>query len=281
MTVVVTWYRKKLDEVWCASDSRITSGLVVATDSGPKILPIPILTHESVDGGPPWKPCEQFTLGFAYAGSTLSAVSTHALGSACTQTLARNKPDTPPPTVRGVADLFRKVAEHYIRDISSRMVGSQVDLTLYLFYAHIFGFCRVSKQYKLFLLQPELSTNSFSMKLMELDLQMSSPGDGVQVYPLGSGAEKIVGIMEELTKAGKVTGPVPALYEMLKRNTAPDVGGYFQCGVANRSGFTLRPIINIGGSLDRHVTFLGFSISEAGDLDDHHIGYAAFRPDLF
>jgi hypothetical protein len=91
MTVVVAWYRKQTWEIWCAADSRISFEGAIATDSGPKILPIPVVTYQSETDPPNWTPYNQFNLGFANAGSILSAVSTHALASACTQNLACNK----------------------------------------------------------------------------------------------------------------------------------------------------------------------------------------------
>jgi hypothetical protein len=273
MTVLVTWYRKKFDQVWCMADTRISGRDGIATDGGPKILPIPITTHLNVSGSG-WAPHQQFSLGFAYAGSTLSAVSTHALASACTQSLACSKPDIGPPSVKSVAELFRKVGQHYVRDISSHMVGSQVKLTEYFFRAHIFGFCRASNRYRAFSILPELLPE-VSMTLEELDL-----ADGMKIYPLGSGAQALIQIIETSMRARTYEGPIPALREMLRQETMPDVGGYFQCGTADRSGFSLRPILNTNAPQDRHVTFLGFSVNDIGELDGHSIGYIAIAPDL-
>lgn len=238
------------------------------TDSGPKILPIPVVTHQAVNGSS-WAPYEQFSLGFAYAGDTLSAVSTHALASACTQNLACNKPGIPPPSVECIAELFRKVGEHYLTDTSTRLGGEDCS-----FAAHVFGFCRTTNRYRAFVIYPESQAGQFSMKAGELDLT-----EGM-VYPFGSGKETLIAIDQELIRAGKTSGMIPALREMLRRDTTPSVGGYFQCGIGSRSGFDLCPILNIGGPQDRHVTFLGFSVSEVGDLEGHNIGYHAFSPDV-
>jgi hypothetical protein len=121
---------------------------------------------------------------------------------------------------------------------------------------------------------PEAVGGQPSMKTGELNL-----AEGV-VYPFGSGRERLVQIDQELAKEGKTPGMIPALREMLRRDTVPSVGGYFQCGIASRTGFSLCPILNIGGPQDRHVTFLGFSVSDAGDLGGYNIGYRAFSADV-
>jgi hypothetical protein len=121
---------------------------------------------------------------------------------------------------------------------------------------------------------PELVAGQPSMKLGELNLI-----DGM-AYPFGSGGDELIEIDQELARAGKTSGMILALREMLRRDATPYVGGYFQCGVASRSGFSLLPILNIGGPQDRHVTFLGFSVSDLGELEGHNVGYRAFSPDV-
>ncbi len=273
MTVVATWYREKFGEVWCVSDTRISSGSTTATDSGPKMLPIPVATFRQVAGAN-WFPHEQFTIGFAFAGSTLAALSAHALVSACTQNLARNRENVKSPSVRGIAEMVRRVGEHYVRDISSRMVGTQSDPTVYAFQAHVFGHCRAEHRYVGFLIYPEFSPAAFSMKCHELRLEAG------HVWPMGTGAEKLIEIMTELDRASLPSGVIIALREMLKRDATPGVGGYFQCGIARPDGFRLYPILNFGGALDRHVTFLGFSTSSLGEFEGHHIGFQMFSPDM-
>jgi hypothetical protein len=111
MTVVATWYRKKFDQVWCVADTRLSNGSAVVTDSGPKLLPIPISRY--VQKGKSWALHERFDLGFAYSGSTLSAISTHALASASMQNLKLDKANAPRPPIENFAELFRRMGENY------------------------------------------------------------------------------------------------------------------------------------------------------------------------
>jgi len=77
MTVLVTWYRQKLDETWCAADTRISADSVPITDRGPKILPIPIVTHREAGGR--WKVHQRHEIGFGFAGSVLSANNAYSI----------------------------------------------------------------------------------------------------------------------------------------------------------------------------------------------------------
>jgi len=163
MTIAVLWYRQKFDELWCASDSRISCGDVTMTDSGPKILPVPVICHKA-QGGPHYSLSHTYSFGFAFAGSTLSAISTHALVTACTQNLATAEDIPTPPRLAKIADLFRAVGEHYISEISARVTGA-TNPTAYFFEAFIYGFCPVMKAYQGFAIAPNINGPTFKMRV--------------------------------------------------------------------------------------------------------------------
>jgi hypothetical protein len=277
MTVVATWYRKQFDEIWCASDTRISSIDTIITDNGPKILPIPVNVHLDVHPGtnaPRYIQHQQFTLGFAYAGNTLSAIGTYAHVSACTLNLACDRQSIAPPSVSGVAELFRNVGEHYIRDISSRMIGTQDNPDKYAFEAHILGFCRASNRYRAFVIFPQFLPENFSMKIAELNLIEG------KFFTLGIGGEALNAINQSFVQSGKPDGVIISLREMLKKDSTPNVGGYFQIGIANPSGFNLCPILNTNSPAPGIATasFLGINIPSP--IDNYHIGYRAFDPNI-
>lgn len=275
MTLAVLWYRQQFDELWCASDSRITLGSVIATDSGPKVLPVPVICHKS-DGGHSYSRSHSHSFGFAFAGSSLAAISTHALVTACTQNLAPATEKNPeaPPSLESVAELFRTVAEHYISDLSSRATGSS-NREAFFFYAFIYGFCPVKKAFEAFGIAPNIQGPT--LKVLRASMRIS-PG---YFHPMGSGAESFVKLNEEVNRTHKNPGVIVTLREMLKRETVPTVGGHFQVGVARRSGFELRPILNLReGPLNRTVTFLGWNVDSIGPIDGYRIGYEAFSPDV-
>lgn len=272
MTIAVLWYRQKFDELWCATDSRISRGKVTTTDSGPKILPVPVLCHKA--SGENYERSHTHSFGFAFAGSTLSAISTHALVTACTQNLATAEKISGPPRLEVIAELFRAVGEDFISDISTRATGA-TNLTAYFFEAYIFGFCPVKQAYQGFCIAPDIRGPTFKMLKAEMVIRPNV------FYPMGSGADTFVELSRELDKTHRNPGVVITLREMLKRERVASVGGHFQIGVAHKCGFDLRPILNLGeGALNRTVTFLGWNVDSIGQLDGYRIGYQAFSPDI-
>lgn len=272
MTIAVLWYRQKFDELWCASDSRISRGDVTTTDSGPKVLPVPIVCHKA-QGGPKYARSHTHSYGFAFAGSTLSAVSTHALVTACTQNLATAEDLRTPPSLERVAELFRTVGEHCISDMSARATGA-TNPEAFFFEAFIYGFCPVTNAYGAFGIAPNIQGPT--LRVLKASMRIA-PGI---FHPMGSGADAFVELNNEINKTHKNPGVVVTLREMLKRQAVPTVGGHFQIGVAHRAGFSLRPILNTQGELNRTVTFLGWNVDSIGSLDGYRIGYEAFTPDL-
>lgn len=273
MTLAVLWYREKFQELWCAADSRIASGGSIATDSGPKILHIPIKCFET-SAPMQFTQTHNYGFGFAFAGSTLAAISTHALATACTQNLLSNEPNARPVRLQVVAELFRKVGEHFIKDISSRLTGA-INPTQYFFDCFIFGYCPVARSYQGFAIVPNTTGPDFRMVLGNLMLRSGG------FHLIGSGEQKFLEIMEEITRTHENPGVVVALREMLRRETQADVGGHFQIGVAHKQGVDLRPILNLGtGPMNRTLTFLGWNVDSLGQLDGYRIGYQAFSPDV-
>ena len=272
MTIVVLWYRKKLGQVWCAADSRLTSGLVTLTDSGAKVLPVPVVCRHQ-ESGPNYAVHAHFTLGFAFAGSSLTALNTHAIASACTQNLAATLGYVKPPSIEAIASLFRCVAEHTIKDAAGRLSNGELAGPKYFFEAMIFGYCRVTKAFKAFALAPNTTSGAFQMVKAEMILADH------YYHPMGSAADAFVQLDRELSASGGETGVMITLAELLKRQDRADVGGHFQIGIADRKGFELRPILNtLPGPLNRTITFLGMNTTAIEKVDGYSVGYYAIAP---
>lgn len=274
MTIVVLWYREKFDQLWCAADSRISNAGAPATDSGAKIFPVPINCHRQTTPGT-WVEYSSHKVGFAFAGSSLSALNTLALTSACTQQLRSDHDAEEAPSVEAVANLFKNVAEFYIRDISSRLVGASTELKRYFFDSFVFGFCPRKQKYEAFALKPALPTGgSFSIDIYCVSVEPYT------YTPIGSGTEMFVALSEEVAKTVPEPGVVPTLNEMLKREARADVGGYFQLGVAHKGGFDLVPILDTGRERRGNVSFLGLDVTALGATDGFTVGFHAFAPDI-
>lgn len=274
MTISVLWFRERYNELWCAADSRISSSDSIITDSGPKIMPIPVTCFRHKREAKYIK-THNYTFGFTFAGSTLSANCTHSLATSCTQNLATSSSNPNPVSLEQVAKLYRQIGEDYIREISSRSTGSLPNLNSYVFEAFIFGFCPAKKKYLAFAIAPNITQDKFRMLLANVVIEPHS------YHPLGSGANDFVTLNEELKKSRSVTGVIITLREMLQREKRTDVGGHFQIGVANKKGFELKPILRLNAeSEEMGAKFLGFNIDSIQHFEDYRIGFQAFSPDV-
>lgn len=275
VTLAVLWYRERLKQLWCAADSRISREQSVMTDRGPKILPVPVACWK-IHGPEAYALAHSWSFGFAFAGSTLAALSTHALATACTQNLTPANGDTAsgPPCLASIAELFRVAGEDFIRDISSRATGS-ANPNAYHFEGFIFGFCPATNKYQAFRLAPNTQGSEFRMLKSEMLIQSHV------FHPIGIGSNRFVELVHELDCTGKPSGVIPAFREMLKRELVTGVGGHFQIGVAHKNGFRLVPILNLApGPLNRTATFLGWNVDTVGPIDGYRVGYQAFSPDI-
>jgi hypothetical protein len=270
MTIVVLWYRETLRELWCAADTRISIPAGTATDNGPKILPVPVVCNED-RGRNSWHAARRVSFGFAYAGSTLTAMSVYAMATACTQNLASRGRGSRLPTVEEVARLFLSVAEHYIRDMSSRLgTGARVDQ--YFFSGMVFGYCLVARRYKAFLITPILQEVGFEMTFAEMST------DAHQIHPMGSGKQAFLDLGDRLANTHPDPGVFTTLGEMVRSEVQLGVGGHLQIGVCNQSGFRLIPILNAGGPAGTAtVSFLGLGVTDASPFEGYEIGYNAVR----
>ncbi|MES2490785.1 MAG: hypothetical protein V4607_13445 [Pseudomonadota bacterium] len=273
MTIIVLWYDDQSKAINCASDSRISSGNAITTDNGPKILPIPVTCWKQ-DISKQWTVAHTHSFGFAFAGSTLSATSTHAIAAACTQSLAGiGSHPSGAVSLEAIAKLFRSVGERNVIEMSSRSNGAAV--SSYFFDAFIFGFCPVQKEHQAFVIVSNMADPMFKMVIGRLQLRRH----GFQL--LGSGEKEFLKILSEVSRSGKPKSLVSVLSEMLKRQENRSVGGYFQYGVARQNGFNLCPILNLDDDdRNRTVTFLGLDVSTVSPVDGYMIGYEAFSPDV-
>jgi len=270
VTISVLWYRKLENELWCVADSRITNNSdSVITDSGPKILPIPIVCHKN-SKKTKYKRTFSYTFGFSFSGSTLAAINAHSLASACTQNLASISKSSQKVSVKTVAELYRKISEQYIKDMSFSQINSNIKQ--YFFEAFIFGFCPRQRVYKAFQIYPLMTGNSFEMVLADAELYSD------RYYPIGSGTEDFKALFNELER-NDTDHIITTLQEMLNTAKRRDVGGHFQLGVANKIDFNLMPVLSREYESEKdNVSFLGWDVDTAGDLDEYRIGFQAFSP---
>jgi phage FluMu protein Com len=147
MTLAAVWkFDDESDLIHAIADTRIgQSGTSnVLTEHGPKILPLTLVCKKPGPSGAFDTEVLRAEFGFAYSGSTLSALCTHALSNVLCQNLG-GLPDAAIPPMDDIAAMIAKVALTYIREIES------------VFSAIFFGHCPVTGQSLAFELQPALN----------------------------------------------------------------------------------------------------------------------------
>lgn len=263
MTIVALWYRERYGELWCGSDTRVTSADTTLLDAAPKILPVPILCHRQIEG-PKFEVVHRHSLGFAFAGSTLAAVSSHALVAACTQNLLAESEDAYPVTVEAVAELVRSIGEATVRDMSSRQNRDVV------FEALVFGYCPTSKACRGFAVVPNKADGTLRMVTGEL---LVGPG---RFHLRGSGENAFLELHAKLAATHPDPGVLTTLAALVQDGVQRDVGGHVQIGVASFDGFRLLPVIEPGdGPGRRSVSFLGWDLADGVRVGGCRIGFHA------
>lgn len=263
MTIVALWYRERYGELWCGSDTRVTGADAALTDAAPKILPVPILCHRQIEG-PKFEVVHRHSLGFAFAGSTLAAVSSHALVAACTQNLLVESEDACPVAIEAIAELARTIGETTIRDMSNRQNRDVV------FEALIFGFCSVARAYRGFAVVPNKMDGTLRMVMGELLLGPD------RFHLLGSGKQAFLQLHATLSATHSDPGVLTTLAALVQGGVQQDVGGHVQIGVASSDGFRLLPVIEPGdGPGRRSVSFLGWDLANGLRVGGCRVGFHA------
>jgi hypothetical protein len=264
MTIVATWYREKLDAVWCISDSRLTSGHAVLTDSATKILTLPVATFFLDARSKRYLPHHTHQLGFAFAGNSLAATTTFGIASTATQALAGSK-NAPLPSILEVAKFTARCAEHVVTELALRT--HQTEQNRWLFAVHIFGFCRKRQQFDGYQLTPNQDAQPFTMEVQRLNLCKG------KYDSLGTGKEALHVEVERLQRAG-LAGVIPALSKLLASSQEPSVGGNPQCAVVDRNA-GVRPAMHLDTEAGQ-ASICGLNQAEMGAFADFKAMTSAF-----
>jgi hypothetical protein len=270
MTLVVAWYREKFGQLWVAADTRISGSPGIITDHGPKIFQVPILCRK-LNTDDKTSRLYRGNYGFAFAGSTISALGTHALASACCQNLvAERKID--PPTVEDVANLYRKLADLQIREICSRTNPNQWQS--FFFWGFVFGYCLLKKTFQLWVIESHLRENNFEVIMGEL------PVVPAIYYPMGSGKEQFIRMMDAEAGSGSGMGVFHVMNEMIVAGVESSVGGHLQVATVGPAGVEIPPVLILGDKpYSGNTTFLGVAVDLLGKVGGFGVGYRAVGPD--
>jgi hypothetical protein len=118
MTLVAVW-RHDPGRIHAIADTRISDGPgSVYTDHGPKILPITMICRQPGPSGFFDQVKYRHEFGFAFAGSTLTALSGHALANILCGNLG-GQPNALPPSLDEIARAVEAISLQYTKEIGA------------------------------------------------------------------------------------------------------------------------------------------------------------------
>ena len=268
MTLACVWLGD--NRLYAIADTRIgySSGEIL-TDHGPKLLPLSILCRQPGPAGFYDREVFRTTLGFAFAGSTLAGLATHALANALLQNLI-GPPGSVIPSAAEVASAVASIGERYMREIARLTEHGGLFATL------IFGFCWATSRFRVFEIRPNLTRSPFQISLVEHD-----PSVQDSVTAIGTGPERLYERISEMRIATSYPFthlPRRALESLVSESLLTDtVGGGVQYGWATAFGF--EPVANLvkldpplPTGRNAALTVLGFDMDAFSGVGKYRFG---------
>jgi hypothetical protein len=267
VTLVAVWNAE--DRIYAIADTRIIrSAGNILTEHGPKILPLSVVCKQPGTAGWFDKVVFAGSVGFAYSGSTLSALATHALADVFTSHLIGN-PGSQLPSLQDIAIAVGKIARQYMQDVG------QLAATDALFTATIFGHCPQLGRLRVFEIAPRLSSNAVQVTVTEFD---TSDLDNVLI--IGSCPDLLRQRIHDVRSAAehqivRDRAPMQALQSIIDDNSNESVGGSLQLAWVTSAGFEIvaRGVWIPAKENGRNMAslILGFDISDADYIGEYKI----------
>jgi hypothetical protein len=282
LTLVAVW-RADEHRLMAVADTRIIRAPGnVLTEHGPKLLPITIVCRQPGDTGFFDRVTYRTEIGFAYSGSTLSALAAHALSNTLLSKLI-GMPNTPPPTLNEIAFFIAGASAEYMREVG-QLAGRDG-----LFSSIVFGCCPQTRELRAFRLDPVLEKASFRIEIQEHRLSPIRIGGTAAESSIiiGSSPDQLVAAIDhqlaDAQQRGEVhqivafDAPKRALGTVINSGFDERVGGSIQQAWATAEGFeiigNLEPITPKPPSPRNAGLFiLGFDIDIIQTVGNYRIG---------
>lgn len=282
MTLVAIW--RAQNRLMAIADTRIIRDPGnVLTEHGPKLLPISIVCRQPGTGGFFDKEVYRAEIGFAYAGSTLSALAAHALSNTLLSKLIGMQ-GAAPPSLHEIAYFVGSASAEYMREVGE-LAG-----TAGLFSAVIFGRCPQQGTLRAFELHPDISGASLRVNVHERILTpIRIRGTSAEsTLVIGSSSDHLVeAIDRQLADASErgetheiavFNAPKSALQQLITEKVDERVGGMIQQAwatveegfqiVSNLVPITPRPPSTCNAGL----FILGFDTSNIQSVGNYVVG---------
>lgn len=246
----------------------------VLTEHGPKLLPLNVVCRQPGTSGEFDKVVFTSNIGFAYSGSTLSALSSHALANVMFSNLV-SAPGTTPPSLADLSLAFANVSFEYIREVGE-LSGPRGQ-----FAAIIFGSCPQTRMFRGFEVKPRIEGGQLLVEVTEHDL---SEEDLIIIIGSNPGLlrDRIKADLQAAHARGDIhpilalDRPTRALQSIIADGADESVGGAIQQGWTGPSGFEivakLMPITPRAPSPRNAGLFvLGFDIMDMQTIGAHQV----------
>jgi hypothetical protein len=243
MTLVAVWRAE--DRLMAIADTRIVRGPGnVLTEHGPKLLPIAVVCKQPGTSGFFDREAYRTEIGFAYSGSTLSALAAHALSNTLLSKLI-GAPDAPPPALNEIAYFVAGASAEYMREVC-QLAGKQG-----MFSSIVFGCCPQTRVLRAFQLIPTTIGSSFRIDIQEHALiPIRIEGTAAEsTIVIGSSPALLTAAIDHQLAAAKERGeihqivafdaPKRALRALITEGSDERVGGSIQQAWATAAGFEI------------------------------------------
>jgi hypothetical protein len=229
MTMLLIWRERDLDRFWMVSDSRLSSpgqiGRHRLTDRGAKILEAPLVLRRPSSGSVLGTPIRETMLGFAFTGSSLTALQSYSAVLPLWNRLQTSGLEIL-PSIRDCAEHLSKFVRAYFGETEGACE------------CVLIGYDDPSHAVDGWVVEANLVGGQPTTTVRQL--RLSRPG---AIESLGSGR---AAAREGLLQFGSCDGeriwqrePLHMIRHLLKSDLADDVGGGVQLGFLTELGFQL------------------------------------------
>jgi hypothetical protein len=276
MTLVAVWTVQ--GRMYAIADTRLSRERGnVLTEHGPKLLPLTVVCRQPGESGEFDKIVFKMDFGFAYSGSTLSALASQVLANTLFANLAGNL-GALPPTLAEISHAVGAISFEYMRDVG-QLAGMSGQ-----FKAIVFGFCVRSAKYRAFIILPRIDGGQFLVDVIEHDQSeaaiIGSCPDLLRARIRADNEERVA--RGDTHPVLDIDAPRRALQALIDENADETIGGSVQQAWATPAGFlvvgNMRPIVPRPPSTRNAGLFvLGFDTFDIRNIGDHQVIMRAGR----
>jgi hypothetical protein len=268
MTLVAVWLHDQ-NRIHAIADTRFSHDWGVATEHGPKLLPLNVVCRKPGPVG--FFDAMHFhtEFGFAYSGSTLSALCAHTLANIVCSHLIGTQ-DFAPPAMDDVANTVGLISLHYMREVG------QLSEHAGLFKAIMFGICPRTGEPLAFEMQPKVEPNTVNLEIIKHILTLD------KVIAIGDKREllheRIANIRStpDTHPINIADAPMRALQSLIKDGAIDSVGGTVQQAWATPGKLELVATSGVAPNTKTHGLFvLGFDVMGMQDISGYRVSMTA------